>query len=132
VADSKKAAPRSRRSAKAAGARFEREVADWLATNVDDRIDRRVKTGAKDRGDIAGIRAHGQKVVAELKNTAAWSPGTWLKEAETERQNDSALAGVVVAKRHGIADPAQQVVLMTLADFAALVAGQRPDITEED
>lgn len=117
---------RTRRSAKSAGARFEREIADWLAEHVDDRIDRRVKTGARDCGDLAGIRAHGQKVVAELKNTAAWSPGTWLREAEKERANDGALAGVVIAKRHGIADPAQQVVLMTVADFATLLTGVRP------
>jgi hypothetical protein len=127
VAEARK---RTRRSAKSAGARFEREIADWLATHVDDHIDRRVKTGAKDCGDLAGIRAHGQKVVAELKNTAAWNPGTWLREAEKERANDGALAGFVIAKRHGIADPAQQVVLMTLADFAALLTGTKP--TEQE
>lgn len=71
-------------------------------------------------------RAHGKKVVAECKNVSQWSPGTWLKEAEAERINDDALAGVVIAKRHGVADPGQQVVLMTLADFAALLAGVRP------
>jgi hypothetical protein len=123
VADARK---RNHSSAKAAGARFEREIADWLAVHVDDRIDRRVKTGARDCGDLAGIRAHGQKVIAELKNTAAWNPGTWLREAEKERANDGALAGVVIAKRHGIAAPAQQVVLMTVADFAALLTGVRP------
>lgn len=37
---------RSRASAKSAGARFERHIADYLAAHVDDRIDRRVKTGA--------------------------------------------------------------------------------------
>ena len=36
---------RSRASARAAGTRFERAVADYLATHVDDRIDRRVGTG---------------------------------------------------------------------------------------
>lgn len=123
---------RNRRSAKAAGASFERLAANYLADHVDDRIDRRVKTGAKDCGDLAGIRAHGLKVVAECKNTAAWNPGTWLREAEKERANDGALAGVVIAKRHGKSDPAEQVVLMTLADFAALLAGKRPmDIETE-
>ena len=32
---------RNRKSAKAAGARFERDIADFLAAHVDDRIDRR-------------------------------------------------------------------------------------------
>jgi hypothetical protein len=58
---------RSRASAKAAGAKFERDVADWLARHVDDRIDRRVKTGAKDKGDIAGIRHMGARVDLETK-----------------------------------------------------------------
>lgn len=118
---------RTRSSAKAAGARFERDIADWLAEHVDDRIDRRVATGAKDRGDLAGIRVHGQKVVAELKNRRDWRPGEWLKEAETERVNDGAVAGVVIAKRHGSADPGQQVVLMTLADLVAIITGIRPE-----
>ena len=117
---------RTRSSAKKAGAGHERVVADFLAKTVDDRIDRRVKTGSKDCGDIGGIRVHGQRVAVECKNTRAWEPGAWLREAERERVNDGALAGVVVAKRHGSADPGEQVVLMTLADFAALLTGVRP------
>lgn len=117
---------RTRGSAKRAGARMESDVVGYLAAHIDDGIERRVTNGSRDRGDVSGLRAHGQRVVVECKNTAAWSPGTWLREAETERVNDGALAGVVVAKRHGIADPAQQVVLMTLADFAALLTGARP------
>ncbi len=119
--------PRNRRSAKAAGATFERHIADWLATHVDDRIDRRVKTGAKDRGDLAGIRAHGQRVVAECKNRARLDLAGALAEAEIERGNDDALAGVVITKRHGRGNPADQLVLMTLTDFAALLTGVRPD-----
>jgi hypothetical protein len=98
----------------------------YLAQHIDDGIERRVTNGAKDRGDIAGLRAHGKRVVVEVKNRRDWTPGTWLREAEKERQNDNALAGVVVAKRHGIADPAQQIVLMTLADLVALLNGARP------
>lgn len=120
---------RSLRSAKAAGSRFERQVADYLRAALDDdRIDRRAKTGAKDRGDIAGLRHMGGRVVVECKNTARWTPGVWLSEAEVERGNDDALAGLVVAKRHGKGDPAEQVVLMTLRDFAALLCGARPEV----
>lgn len=117
---------RTRSSAKKAGASFEREMADYEAAHIDDRIDRAPKYGAKDRGDLFGLRVHGQRVVQEAKNTAAWQPGTWLREAETERVNDGALAGVVIAKRHGIADPGEQVVLMTMVDFVAIVTGERP------
>lgn len=116
---------RSRSSAKAAGARFERLVADHFAARIDDRIDRRVTTGAKDKGDIAGIRVHGKKVVAELKDYGGrLEPGTWLKEAETERVNDGALAGFVVAKRRGTANPDDQIVLMTVGDLIALITGE--------
>lgn len=119
---------RSRASARAAGTRHERAVADYLAAHVDDRIDRRVKTGAKDRGDIAGLRVQGgQRVVIECKDTARWEAGPWLREAHIERGNDDALAGVVVAKRHGKGHPGDQVVLMTLADFVALLTGTRPE-----
>lgn len=120
---------RSRASAKAAGSRFERQVADYLKDALDDdRIDRRVKTGAKDRGDIAGVRIHGQRVVIECKDTARTALGTWITEAETERGNDDALAGVVAHKRHGKGDPADQLITMTLRDFSALVGGFRPEI----
>lgn len=119
---------RSRSSAKRAGAKFEQDCADYLAAALDDdRIERRRLGGSKDRGDIAAVRAHGQRLVVECKNSASWKPGTWLKEAEAERVNDGALATLVVAKRHGIADPGSQVVLMTLADLAALITGTRPD-----
>lgn len=117
---------RSRRSAKAAGSSFERLVADYLAAVVDDRIDRRVKTGAKDKGDIAGVRVHGRRVVIEAKNTSRINLGSWAAEAEVERVNDDALVGLVVHKRHGNGSAGDQWVTMTLADFVALTTGVRP------
>lgn len=119
---------RSRSSAKAAGSRFERSIADCLAELVDDRIDRRVKTGAKDRGDIAGVRHMGGRVVLECKDYGGrFQVGPWLNEAEVERGNDDALAGLVVAKRRGTTDPLEQVVFMTVRDLAALLTGERVD-----
>ncbi|SNS43196.1 hypothetical protein SAMN06309944_0228 [Micrococcales bacterium KH10] len=116
---------RSRVSAKKAGASFERLVANYLAEHVDDRIDRRVKTGNKDRGDIGGLRHMGQRVVIECKNTTRLSLGTWINEVEIERGNDDAGVGLVVHKRHGKASPGDQLVTMTLADFVSLVSGGR-------
>lgn len=119
---------RTRASAKAAGARFERIIADSLATHVDDRIDRRVKTGAKDCGDIGGVRHMGGRVVIEAKDYGGrYNIGPWLTETEIERGNDDALAGVVIAKRRGLADPLDQLVLMTVRDLVALLTGERPD-----
>lgn len=119
---------RSRASAKAAGSRFERQIADTLAEHVDDRIDRRVKTGAKDKGDIANVRhVNGGRIVVECKDVATMSIGTWVKEAEVERINDDALAGLVAHKRRGVADPLDQYITHTVRDLIALLTGVRPD-----
>ncbi|MCA1185765.1 hypothetical protein LCD36_04770 [Saccharopolyspora sp. 6T] len=127
---------RSRRSAKSAGSRFERTVADYLAIHIDDRVDRRPKTGAKDRGDIGGVRLsqalRGGRVVIECKDTTRTELGAWSAEAETERGNDDATAAVVVHKRRGVSDPGQQWVTCTLADFVALLTGQHPQDVEAE
>lgn len=116
---------RNRTSARQAGARFERLIADALAQHVDDRIDRRVKNGAKDRGDIGGIRIHGKRVVAECKDTSRINLAGWAKEADEERGNDDALAGVVIHKRVGKVDPLEQWVTMDLRNFIAILLGHR-------
>lgn len=115
---------RNRASAKKAGSSFERLVADYLAAVVDDRIDRRVKTGAKDRGDIAGVRTiRGARVVIEVKNVARMDLSGWVREAETEAGNDDAAVFAVAHKRRGKADPGEQFVTMPLSVFASLLLG---------
>lgn len=89
--------PRSPRSARTAGTRFDRAIADYLAAHVDDRIDRRVTTGAKDRGDLGGLRLspalRGGRVVAECKNTRQLRLSEWARQAETERDHDDTRTG---------------------------------------
>ncbi|UVT31600.1 holliday junction resolvase [Mycobacterium phage Mask] len=128
---------RTRASAKAAGSRTERAVADYLAQALDDdRIDRRVKTGAKDRGDIAGVRVHGQRVAIEVKDVkhedctkcqrvSGLKLPEWTGESAAEANNDGALVGVVVHKRNGTTDPGKFWVHMTLDDLLALITGRR-------
>lgn len=117
---------RNRRSAKAAGARTERAVADYLAQALaDDRIDRRVKTGAKDRGDITGLRHHGHRLVVEVKDCARQDLPGWAAQAHQECCNDDALLGFTVAKRRGTTDPGKWWVHMTLDDLLALLTLQR-------
>jgi len=123
---------RTRASAKKAGTWLETATAGYLNKHVDDRIERRRQGGAKDRGDIGGVRHMGAKIVIECKNTAKTSLGTWAAETEAERGNDDALAGVIVHKRHGKGDPAEQWVTMTLADFAAILTGNRDHINQEE
>ena len=119
---------RTRRSARQAGSRFEREIADYLAEHVDDRIDRRVKTGAKDKGDIGGLRHLGQRIVVECKNTSRINLGTWATETEIQRGNDDAGVGIIVHKRHGKGQPGDQWVTLTLADFVALITGEPKEL----
>lgn len=115
---------RNRASAKKAGSWFERAIADYLAAHVDDRIDRRVKNGSNDRGDITGLRHMGNRVVVECKNTARLELGKWATEAEIERGNDDAIAAAIASKRHGNAQPGDQWIHMTLRDFVALLTGK--------
>lgn len=116
---------RNRASARAAGTRFERTIADHLAHTVDDRIDRRVKTGANDKGDIGGVRTQdGHRVVIEAKDCARLNLAGWIAEAHAQAANDGALLGVIVHKRHGVGDPGSQWVTCTLDDFAALLTGR--------
>jgi hypothetical protein len=119
--------PRNRATAKAAGARFERLVADGLAEALQDtRIDRKVKTGSKDKGDIANVRINNHKVVIECKDRGGqFFASEWVGEAEAERINDEALAGIVIAKRKGVTDPMQQYVVMTVSELVALIRGDR-------
>lgn len=118
---------RSRTSAKKAGISLEKDVAEYLARYVDDRIERRAKTGAKDRGDISGLRHMGSRIVVECKNYGGQlKPAEWIHEAHIEMGNDDSVAGIVVAKRKGTANPGDQWVLMTLNDLVGLLNGERP------
>lgn len=103
------------------GAKFERQQADYWRDNYDDRIDRRVKTGVKDKGDLANVRIGPHRVVVECKNTSRIQMAEWTKEAQEEALNDGALLGVVVAKRKGKGQPEDQWVIMTQGDLLKLL-----------
>lgn len=115
---------RNMRSRKAAGTRFESQVVQYLKDHVDDGIERRAKSGSKDRGDVTGLFHLGQRIVIECKNHTKMSLGPWANEAETERGNDDAGVGIIAHKRHGKGAPAEQWVTMTLADLVALLTGE--------
>ena len=108
------------------GSSFERLVADFFKAHGFPFADRRVKSGAKDKGDIGGVGTDAGRLVLECKNTSKISLGTWAAEAETERLNDEALAGVIVHKRHGKGKPGDQWVTLTLTDLVAIMTGKRP------
>jgi hypothetical protein len=117
---------RNRSSAKAAGSRFEKSIADAFAWHLkDDRIERRVTNGARDRGDIGGVRtASGQRLTVEAKDYGGrLLPAQWIREAKAEAVNDGAAAGVVVAKRLGTTEPLEQYVIMDVETLFILIQG---------
>lgn len=118
---------RSRSSAKQAGTKFESLIAQTLAEHVDDRIERRARTGAKDCGDISGLRFHGHRIVVEAKNTSRIDLAGWIKEAHQEAENDGALVGVIAHKRHGNGKGLDQWVTMTVGDLVKLLNTQNRD-----
>ena len=121
---------RTRASAKAAGARHARSIADYLREHVSRFIDKMPLYGANDRGDVANVETFNQLPVAvEAKDYGGrLDVGAWLREAEVERLNlPGAVAGVVVAKRRGVTAPGAQIVLMTVDDLIALLTGKRPE-----
>ena len=116
---------RSRPSAKAAGTRFERQIADHLDSHLRGRIDRQPRTGAKDKGDIAGVTTpDGRPIAVECKNVTRTQLANWIHEAHIEADNLGAAAGIIIHKRHGRAAPSCQWVTMTVADLTAILTNQ--------
>lgn len=116
---------RSRQSAKSAGARFERQIADHLNARLPGRIDKQPRTGAKDKGDIAGVTTTGGQAIAiECKSVTRTQLAGWIHEAHTEADNLGAAAGIIIHKRHGRSAPDAQWVTMTVADLTAILTNQ--------
>ena len=108
------------------GSAFEQECSDYAAMRLGDgRIERRVKHGNKDRGDIAGLMFRGKRVVAECKCCKDMRLSEWVDEAEEERGNDDADFGIVIHKRRGRGAKrfGENYVTMTYDTFLAMAAG---------
>ena len=103
---------------KAKGSAWERAIVEHLRAAGWPYAERRLAGAIKDRGDIAGVVG----VVIEAKNTATTRLAEWVKEAETERQNDGAWLGVVWHKKVGKTSAADGYVTMTGAQFTQLLA----------
>jgi hypothetical protein len=119
---------RSNRSARSAGQKFERLIADYLRDTVDPRRDIRPKNGRNDRGDLGGVHTiRGGAIVVEVKNTNRLELAEWIKEAEAEAGNADADAGVVIHKRKGKGAAGDQWVTMSAETFAWLLLGGPKD-----
>ena len=108
------------------GAGFEQDVVDYVSKRLGEKgIERRVKNGANDRGDIAGFLIRGLRAVIECKCCKRMELSEWLKEAEIERGNDDAEFGIVIHKRRGCGKKnfGRNFVTMELDTFLAIVVG---------
>ena len=115
---------RNRNTARKAGAAFERTIADYLKEALqDDGVDRQVKTGSRDLGDIRGVTdAHGNPIAIECKDYGGrLHPTAWIREAHTEAANKGTNTGIIVAKRRGTTRPGDQWVITTLEDLTRLI-----------
>jgi len=83
------------------GADWEQKVADYLKEEFP-MVERRVKNGRLDRGDITGLGS----VVIEAKAERVIDLPGYLGELEVEQDNDSASFGFVFVKnrRHSVED----------------------------
>lgn len=112
-------------AAKQRGTSFETAVAGYLSAETGAEIVRRAQTGARDRGDLHGLKsAFGDRIVAELKNHNRLNLSGWIDEAAIEAGNDDAQIAVVIHKRRGrgATRMGEQYVSMTLADFTRLIS----------
>ena len=113
---------RNLKSAKTAGSRFERLIADYLNDRLYGlHVDRQVKTGAHDSGDIAGVHIDGRRLAIECKNVTRMDLPKWTREAHAEAGNIGAAAGIVIHKRHGNGKPEDQWVTMTVTDLVIII-----------
>jgi hypothetical protein len=114
------------------GATFEQGCADYATKRTGDEVIRKRLHGAKDEGDLYGLRCRGKRVTVECKDCAKMELGKWVDEAETERGNDSGEYGVVIHHRKGkgVKSFGENYVTMTYDTFLAICVGGR-DLLED-
>ena len=79
------------------GTLAETAVADFLRQTFP-AVERRILSGANDKGDIAGVPS----CVVEVKNQKSYKIHEWMKETETERLNAGSDIGILVIKPNGV------------------------------
>lgn len=78
------------------------------------------RTPAKGSGDIGDFLNTGD-ITIEAKAVKAWTPASWLKEAEREARNAKRPYYAVVIKRRGTTDPLAQYVLTDMRTLLDLL-----------
>jgi hypothetical protein len=100
---------------KAKGSAFERLVRDYLAEVIPCE---RIPPGATvDRGDLWTAHA-----TIQCKNHRTLSLGAWLAATAQQQQNANKRYGVLVVKRKGTTDPAEQFAICSLKQLRDLLS----------
>lgn len=95
-------------AAKTKGTAWESRVAQWFRDNGWIHAERRALSGARDRGDIAGVVG----VVIEAKSVSRIDLHTILDEVRQEVWHERDIIGAAIIKRRGTTDPDRAYVLM--------------------
>lgn len=113
---------RNRASAKAAGSKFNWDIARCFAKELNDsNITKAPSWGAVDKGDIVNVRIDGHNLVIQTKDVARLDLPGGTGDARVQAVNAGALAGLFVHKRRGTTDPLRQWVSCTVADLIAII-----------
>lgn len=100
---------------KAKGSAFERLIRDYLAQEIPCE---RIPPGATiDRGDLWTAHA-----TIQCKNHRTLSLGAWLTATAQQQHNAGKRFGVLVCKRKGTTDPAQQFAVLPLEQLRSLLS----------
>lgn len=99
------------------GTAFETLIVDYLRDHGFPYAERRALHGTNDKGDITGTGP----LVWECKNHKTLALSEWMRETEIERDNATADVGVLVVKRRGYGQAADQYAVLPLAVLVALL-----------
>jgi len=99
------------------GTSFETLVVEFLKHNGFRYAERRALTGVNDKGDITGTPG----IVWECKNQKTMNLAGWLDETMIETANADADYGILVAKRKGKGNAAEQYAIMPLSKMVELL-----------
>lgn len=106
---------------KAKGDRFEAALRDYLAAEGFS-VDRTRAGYERDHGDLHIHDGYGNhRAIVQAKNVKAWNIAGWLRQLREQLAAGRGEHGVLVVKRPGVADPAQQYAIVEFGEYARLL-----------
>lgn len=106
---------------KVKGSSYERSIVQYLR-ECGFRVDRTRAGWTDDRGDVHGITSFtGHPFTIECKNHARLNLSGWISELLAEITNAGGVAGVLVHKKRGTTDPAEQYATLPFGMLVQLL-----------